>query len=320
MPPLELANRVCSLSGRDDPFEAYDSLGAEARAALLGLLPDGWSFNGRRVLDFGCGAGRTLRHFLDEAGRAEVWGVDIDASSIAWLEENLSPPLHVMCNGTDPPLGFEHGTFDLIWALSVFTHLTDNSLPWLLELHRLLKPDGLLIATYMGRWNADVFTHEQWDEDRIGMNVLRRDQAWDDGGPIVLMSDWWVRAHWGRAFEILETAPQVHGQTWTLLGKRNVDVTVADLERPANDPREYQALRHNLRQLERDRELALAELRQHYEGSQSWRITRPLRGIAGIARQLAQRRVPWRPARRPDSGDPRVPGPLKCGAGKRSAS
>ena len=286
IPPLGLANRVCSLAGWDDPVEAYDRLGAEARAALLDLLPEDWSFDGGRVLDFGCGAGRTLRHFLNEAQRAELWGVDIDAPSIAWLEEKLSPPLHVMRNGADPPLGLEHGTFDLIWALSVFTHLTDNSLPWLVELHRLLKPDGLLVATYMGRWNADIFTHEPWNEDRIGMNVLRRDQGWDHGGPIVLMSDWWVRAHWGRAFEILDVAPQVHGQTWTLLRKRNVDVTVADLERPADDPREYQALRHNLQQVEHDRQLALAELRQHYERSWSWRITRPLRAIAGIARRL----------------------------------
>jgi SAM-dependent methyltransferase len=196
-----------------------------------------------------------------------------------------------MRNGPDPPLGLEHGTFDLIWAVSVFTHLTDNSLHWLVELHRLLKPDGLLIATYMGRWNAEVFTHEPWDDDRIGMNVLRPDKAWDHGGPIVLMSDWWVRAHWGRAFEILDVAPQVHGQTWTLLRKREVGVTVADLERPSEDPREYQALRHNLRQIERDRQLALAEQRRHYEASLSWRITRPLRRIAGIARRVGHRGV-----------------------------
>jgi hypothetical protein len=68
----------------------------------------------------------------------------------------------------------------------------------------------------MGRWNSEVFTGEAWDEDRIGMNVLRPDQPWDAGGPVVLMSDWWVRAHWGRAFEILDVAPNIHGQSWAL--------------------------------------------------------------------------------------------------------
>jgi hypothetical protein len=30
---------------------------------------------------------------------------------------------------------------------------------------------GLLIATYMGRWNSEVFTGEPWDEGRVGMNT-----------------------------------------------------------------------------------------------------------------------------------------------------
>ncbi len=295
-PPLSLANRVCSLEGRGDPFLAYDQLGAETKAALLEVLGEGWSFGGKRVLDFGCGAGRTLRHFLAEAHVGEFWGTDIDTASIAWLKANLSPPLHVMRNGTEPPIGLEYGTFDLIWALSVFTHLTDNSISWLLELHTLLKPSGLLVATYMGRYNGEVFTHEPWDEDRVGMNVLRRDQGWDDGGPVVLMSDWWVRAHWGRAFEIVRMPPQMHGQTWVLMRKRDVSLSPEELDRPADDPREFAALKHNLRQLEDDaaraREVALAELRREYESSWSWRVTGPARRAAKLAR--SRRGRPWR--------------------------
>lgn len=287
---MELAGRVCSLAGRGDPLTAYERLGAETKTALLELLPDDWSFSGKRVLDFGCGAGRTLRHFLTEAEDAEFWGADIDRPSIEWLERNLRPPLHALCNDRDPPLPFERGTFHFIWALSVFTHLADNSLAWLLELHSLLKPRGLLVATYMGRWNSGFFLSEPWDEDKIGMNVLRRDQGWEHGGPIVLMSDWWVREHWGRAFEIVEVAPQVHGQTWLLLRRREVELTARDLERPGDDPREWAALRHNVRQVERDREKALAELRASYEASISWRITRPLREARRLAHRWLRRR------------------------------
>jgi len=280
-PPPELMNRVCSLDGYGDPVAAYERLGTEARdALLLDLLPAGWGFGGKRVLDFGCGAGRTLRQFIAEAtSHAEFWGADIDAASIEWLRQKLSPPFNVVKCNDDPPLGLDPGSFDLIWALSVFTHLTDNSLPWLLELHRLLRPGGFLVATYMGRYNSEVFTHEQWNEDRIGMNVLRRNQGWDEGGPMVLMSDWWVRARWGRAFEFLKEAV-VHGQSWVLLRKRDVEVSLPDLARPGDDPREYEALRHNLRQVERDAELALAEVRATYEGSLSWRVTRPLRRLS----------------------------------------
>jgi SAM-dependent methyltransferase len=289
-PPLALANRVLSLEGRGgDPFEWYEALGAETKAAILELLPDGWDFAGKRVLDFGCGAGRTLRHFLDEAERAELWGSDIDAASVEWLRANLSPPLHVMRNSAEPPLGLEHGTFDLIWALSVFTHLTDSSLPWLVELHALLKPGGLLVASYMGRWNGHELTGEHWDEDVVGMNVLRPDQGWEDGGPVVLMSDWWVREHWGRAFEFAGVLPEMHGQTWVLLRRRDVEVSVEELARPGDDPRELAALRHNVRQVERDRERALDELRRHYESSRSWRVTRPLRAATRLARALSRR-------------------------------
>jgi SAM-dependent methyltransferase len=284
-PPHELMDRVCSLEDRAEPALAYERLGGEARDALLGLLPDGWSFEGKRVLDFGCGAGRTLRHFLTEAERGDFWGADIDAASVEWLRANLCPPLNVVQNDPRPPLNLEHGTFDVIWALSVFTHLTDYSLPWLVELHKLLAPGGLLIGTYMGRWNGAAFTGEPWDEDTIGMNVLRRDQGWELGGPMVLMSDWWVREHWGRAFEILDVAPNVHGQTWALLRKRQVDVAVEDLERPADDRREWLALRNNLRQVERDRKRSVEELRTEYERSLSWRMTRPLRIAGKLARE-----------------------------------
>ena len=284
-PPQELAHRVCSLEGRSNPYEVYEQRGLEARQAIVDLLPEGWSFRDKRVLDFGCGAGRTLRHFLDEAENAEIWGADIDPPSIDWLQTHLCPPLHVRLSRADPPLGLEHGSFDLIWALSVFTHLTDSSIPWLLELHRLLKPDGLLIATYMGRWTSEELIGETWDEDRVGMNALRHDQDWDLGGPMTLMSDWWVKAHWGRAFEILRVEPLVHGQSWALMKKRDVRLTPAQLEEPERDePREHLALRHNIDQLRRDQEAMVAETRLSYENSRSWRITAPLRAFGRVRR------------------------------------
>ena len=59
--------------------------------------------------------------------------------------------------------------------------------------------------------------------------------------------------------------PEMNGQTWALLRKRDVEISVEELERPSSDPREYAALRHNVRQVEADRERAVAELRDEYE-------------------------------------------------------
>jgi SAM-dependent methyltransferase len=302
-PPLALASRVFTITGwKSDPYRAYEEIGAQTARALVDLLPDDWSFDSKRVLDFGSGAGRTLRHFLCEAETAELWGTDIDRPSIEWLEGNLCPPLHAWQAEVGPPLGLEHGSFDLIWAVSVFTHLTDNSTPWLLELHRLLKPGGLLIATYMGRWNSEFFAGEPWDEHRVGRNVLHHTRDWDLGGPAVLISEWWLRTHWGRGFQILEIAPQIHNMSWAVMRKRDVKLTTDDLDDPSDDPREFVALRHNVRQLQREvadlerrealmraqheEELAAvrAELGERYEGSLTWRVTRPLRTGARLVR------------------------------------
>jgi SAM-dependent methyltransferase len=291
-PPLELADRVFGIGNwTSDPMRTYTEMGAQTKRAITSLLPDDWSWEGKRVLDFGSGAGRTLRHFLAEAEQGEFWGTDIDQASVEWMSQNLTPPLQAWHASQIPPLGLEHGTFDLIWSVSVFTHLTYNSTDWLLELHRLLKPGGYLIPTYMGRWIAEFFTGEAWDEDRHGCTMLRHTWPWDRGGPAVLISDWWMREHWGRAFELVEVVPQVHNMTWPLLRKRDVEITTAEIDAPADDPREYQALLTNLRLLKREialieeanrqeKEALEARVRGEYEGSTSWRVTAPARAAA----------------------------------------
>jgi SAM-dependent methyltransferase len=275
---------------------AWAALGPETKTALLKLLPDQWSFEGKRVLDFGCGNGRTLRHFLSEAETSEFWGTDIHAGGINEVQREYCPPLHAQRCGVMPPVGLDYCSFDLVWAISVFTHLTDNSIPWLLELHRLLKPGGLLIATYNGRWNSEFVTGQPWNENLVGMNVVQHTQSWDRGGPTVLMSDWWLREHWGRAFEILDVEPRIHNMTWVLLRKLDVEVSVDDVEAPGNDPREYEAAKHNLRQVQRELELTqelsrvmVEKARCEYELSASWRLTKPLRAAASRVRSLRSR-------------------------------
>jgi hypothetical protein len=109
----------------------------------------------------------------------------------------------------------------------------------------------------------------------------------------VLMSDWWVLAHWGRTFEIVDVARQIQNFTWVLLRKRDVELTTGDLERAEDDPREYAALRHSLHQVQREVDTSRGELkasldrqRREYEASLSRRLTRPLRAGARLARSL----------------------------------
>ncbi len=152
LPPRPLALRA----GVPDPADvlaSYRAVGRDSRTTLLQLLgPEGagFEFAGTRVLDFGCGSGKVMRHFLPEAEVCELWGCDIDKPSVDWINAALNPPLHAFANGDTPPLDQPSGSFDLVWSVSVFTHLTDRWAGWLAELHRVLRPGGLAIISFLG--------------------------------------------------------------------------------------------------------------------------------------------------------------------------
>lgn len=274
-PPAHLVRRVSSVTP-DNPYhvalskrapwhDVHDlvgtnnEIGRRCADTIRQLLPPGWSFEGKRVLDFGCGIGRTLRHFATDAEVAEMHGCDIDEPSIDWLRENLSPPFHFARTREEPPLPYGDDSFDLVWAISVFTHLTDSWSRWLLEVRRVLRPGGLFVASFSGRGYEVAIAgppwNESWDEDRIGMNVLLPGNPWDVGGPAVFHSCWWLAEHWGRAFEVLEMRPDglasVPGMGQGIVLMRNDErpVTVEDLEAPSDDPREVVALVRNREQL-----------------------------------------------------------------------
>jgi SAM-dependent methyltransferase len=102
------------------------------------------------VLDFGCGCGRICRYL---AMRPDYWTVhacEVNPAHVSWLNAHL-PTVQTACSPLDPPLDYDAAQFDLVYALSVFSHLPEQrALPWLTELHRILKPGGLLIITTPG--------------------------------------------------------------------------------------------------------------------------------------------------------------------------
>lgn len=105
--------------------------------------------DGVALLDFGCSSGRVLRHF--EAERQQrgwrLHGIDVQARPIEWLRLHF-PVEYVVSTGTVlPKLPFEDNSLDVIYGVSVFTHIKYLWDMWLLELRRVLKPGGLLIQT-----------------------------------------------------------------------------------------------------------------------------------------------------------------------------
>jgi SAM-dependent methyltransferase len=240
-------------------MEFYLEEGARLRSLIEQLLPDGWDWDGKRVLDFGCGSARVLRHFADEARRGSFSGCDIDNASIEWDRANLSPPLRFFRNEIAPPLKLPGGSLDLIYAMSVFTHITDLWSDWLSEMHRLLAPAGVLIASFLGEGMWEALVREPYREDDAGMTVLHHadgPDAW------VFHSEWWLREHWGRAFDVLAVRRPPRGpdgtaqitHSYVVLRRREVEITRRELERI--DPEEHR----ELAALETDLRLTRAEL------------------------------------------------------------
>jgi cyclopropane fatty-acyl-phospholipid synthase-like methyltransferase len=103
-----------------------------------------------RVLDFGCGWGRMLRllKFADLAG--ELHGCDIDLIPLEWARRAI-PDVMLTRSQTFPPCMYRDAAFDLVYAYSVFSHLSPEACKaWLAELRRIVKPDGYVCVTTQG--------------------------------------------------------------------------------------------------------------------------------------------------------------------------
>jgi SAM-dependent methyltransferase len=256
IPPVALSARLSQAPAGVADAQGYLERGRRAIGAIERVLPADWTWTNKRVLDFGCGAGRAVRHLHDAARTGEVWGCDIDPACTAWNREHLDPSMSFVVNGEEPPLPFAEDRFDLVYALSVFTHIDQRWASWLIEMHRVLVPGGLLVATIMSEGMCAAVSGEPWDESRVGMNVYECGQAWALGGPMVLHSPWWIREHWGRLFDVVDVRSrglfeqsdsQMDDHGVAVLRKAGRSVSVAELERiDPSEEREVSALRHDL--------------------------------------------------------------------------
>lgn len=254
MPPRELAAYVNGGVSGEDWAQNFDGMGRHLKADLLRALPGGLPIGGR-VLDFGCGSGRLMRHFLAEAEGTEIHGCDIDAPSIAWVQRHLCPPCHAHLCGARPPLPHPDGFFDVVLAVSVFSQLADGWEAWLLELRRVLRPGGICVASFMGSWNAEVIAGRPVDDAEIGISVHGFGRPWSAGGPMIIHSEWWLRAHYGRAFDVLAFRPRGIGTMDGLILRRPDRPAPSEAELEAPEPgeeREFRAARADVKRLHRE--------------------------------------------------------------------
>jgi len=204
LPPLALAQRIGSPT-----LDGFEAIGRGVKQTITRCLPSDFAFQGTRCLDFGCGIGRVIRHFAQEAQSAEFWGCDIDGTSIRWAVENMTPPFRFYQMSQVPSLPFEDSSFDLIYAVGVFSQVFENWHQWAVELRRVLKPSGFFFMSYAGQTPFEEMLALPYDSfaPNRGLYVKNPFNSWNRGGPMVFMSPAWVERHWGSIFDIDFIAP-----------------------------------------------------------------------------------------------------------------
>lgn len=163
----------------------------------------------RRVLDWGCSSGRVIRWFADVAAGTELVGTDINDTAVRWCQENL-PFASAHSNGHLPPLPFPDENFDLIFGISVVTHLDqDYERAWLRELWRVARPGALVLLSVHGEdWAEQALDPLELDEfGRRGFLYKRVSHASLEGLPdfyqVAFHSRRYIERTWTGLFDIV---------------------------------------------------------------------------------------------------------------------
>jgi SAM-dependent methyltransferase len=123
------------------------------------------------LLDWGCGCGRVLRHW-SRLETTRVAGCDIDERMVDWCAKNL-PFAEVTLTGLEPPLPYADGSFALVYAFSVFTHLSEPlQHAWIAESRRILRPGGYLLFSTLGERYASLERLNSAERDRFARGEL----------------------------------------------------------------------------------------------------------------------------------------------------
>jgi SAM-dependent methyltransferase len=149
-----------AMLSRDDEHWWYRGRRLVLRAELerLPLEP------GARLLDAGCGSGRTL----DELARyGRVSGVDLSPDAVETARKRGHDDVQV---ARVEELPFADGTFDVVTCLDVVEHTPDDRAT-LAELRRVTRPGGLLLVTvpaYQALWSQ---------HDEVNLHFRRYDSS-----------------------------------------------------------------------------------------------------------------------------------------------
>lgn len=174
-----------------------------------------------KVLDFGCGWGRLMRFVARDVGPQNLFGCDPYPGILDVCARTRVPGRLASIAYVPDSLPFDE-RFDLVYAFSVFTHLSEETHEAALRaIHAGLGPGGLLVATVRPPAYAEDGMHPALPGG-FRVKPLRRGKpaylfaAHDDqpsgdevtfGEAVINLP--YVRERWGGLFELLEISLMV---------------------------------------------------------------------------------------------------------------
>ncbi len=159
------------------------------------------------ILDFGCGAGRVLRHWETLRGPS-LHGTDYNPDLIAWCTRNL-PFARFRVNGLGSGADYPDETFDLISALSVFTHLAEPRQSfWIEELTRVLRPGGHLFLSLHGEHYLPQLCEVDRERFRDGSLVVVNSRREGSNNCAAFHPESYVRGTMARGLNVVDFVPE----------------------------------------------------------------------------------------------------------------
>ncbi|GAB2497592.1 class I SAM-dependent methyltransferase [Arenimonas alkanexedens] len=143
-PDEELQRNTTGLSSEVALRQAhafYEDVCDGLRKAGVELGPDA------KALDFGFGWGRISRVFMHDFRKKNLHGLDVDPWFVDITRGLFQSDNFSVCDPF-PPAAISDDSFDLVFAYSVFSHLSEPATrAWMAEFHRILKPGGVVAFT-----------------------------------------------------------------------------------------------------------------------------------------------------------------------------
>lgn len=155
------------------------------------------------ILDLPCGHGRILRHLVQLFPTSKFDACDLDVDGVNFCASVFGAhPIYSQEELTQ--VNFPN-TYDIIWVGSLFTHTSQSvTSRWMTHLSKFLTPNGIIIATFHGRWSR--YVHQ--------VHPYIREDSWQG-----ILSEYSSTGYGYRDYSAAQNHPFIHGAYGISLAK-----------------------------------------------------------------------------------------------------